>query len=421
MLTVHPKISQLHFAPIAVCLLFAMVDLQFAVAITAMMIFMLWTALKAKREDRFLWNALIIAAVFRAVLTILNELFTFFPPQLDSYLYNLQAMKIVENSARNLPLFYDSLHSISVQSYSFFLSLFYRWVGLMPLLTSMINVILGLLTALLIYRISLLVFEDKRAANIALVMTLFFPTVIAFTTYVLRDALVLFLTFLMLYKGLLAAYGWNRLVNAMIAFISFMLIGIFRVQNFYLYGAFGVIYLLMFILFSKRLKTMKWVLFFLGMITLGYVLTANKELVQLVVNYPLRAQPLRAGGGSVYLEDMQYRTLFDLFRYMPIRFIYFTFGPFLWNVYSASMLLSAVEGMIVGATFLCTILYFRNKRVDLHLSSQWFLLFFCLTGLLANALVDSNFGTSVRHRIPYILFFFMYTGAYLRDVKFRLL
>jgi hypothetical protein len=421
MLIGHSKINWLYYAPIALCLLLALVDLQIAVSIAAMMLFVLWAALKARGEDRFLWNALIIAAVFRMLLTILNEFVTIFPPQSDSVLYNLQAMQIIENSARNLPVFYDSPHSQSVHSYSFFLALFYRWAGLMPLLTSTINIVLGLLTALLVYRLSLLIFENRRAANIALIMTLFFPTFIAFTTYVLRDALILFFTFLMLYTGMLAALGRSRIVNAAIALISFVLIGIYRVQNLYLYGAIGVGYLLLALFLSKRLKTIKWALLLVGVAVMVYVLIANRELVQLIINYPLRAQPLRAGGASVYLENMEYRSLFDLIRYLPLRFIYFTFGPFLWNVYSASMLLSALESLVVVATFILTVLYFRKKKVALHLSAQWFLLFFCLTCLLANALVDSNFGTSVRHRIPYVIFFFMFTGAYLRDVKFRLL
>lgn len=421
MLTVDAKISWFSFLPVAACLILLVINPQVAVATTMMAVFILWILAHSGDQDRFVRKMLLTAAVLRAALTIFNHFITIFPVQSDSFLYNLHAMQMVENSVRNLPPFYDSPHSMSIKSYSYFLSLFYRALGEMPLVISMFNTILGILTALLAYRIALLVFKDKPTACFTLVLTLFFPSMIVFTTYVLRDSLIFFLTFLMLNAGMLAAHGEKRGRNTVVAVLSFVVIGIFRIQNFFLFGGFAAAYLLYYLLFIKRGKLIKWLLAGFAVTALAYLVFLNRELLSSVITYPLRAQPLRAEGKSVYLTNLQYRTMFDFIRYSPIRFIYFTFGPFLWNVYSASMLLSAFEGMFLMFMFYFTIQYFHKKRIVLNLSSQWFLLLFCLMGLLANALVDSNFGTSVRHRLPYIIFFFMFAGAYLRDIKFRLL
>lgn len=408
------------FLPVGVCLPALLIDLQLATTLilTAMFILMLALFLPS---DNYLRKVLLTAAILRAALTIVNHYVVIFPPQPDANMYNLYALQILDNLERNLPAFYASPHSMSIKSFSYFLVLFYRFLGEMPLLISMINTIFGLLTAMLAYRIALLVFENKPTARFALISSLLFPSMIAFTTYMLRDSIIFFFTFLMLYSGLCAFFGRRRLLNLIIAFGSFVIIGIFRIQNLFLIGGFLIAYLLIYLLSLKQGRVLKWTLFAMAVAALIWFLLSHQETVNSIINYPLRAQPLRAEGRSVYLADMQYRTLFDMVRYLPIRFVFFTFGPFLWNVYSAAMLLSALESLFVVFCALLTLLYFTAKRITVNLSSQWFLLAFCLTCLAANALVDSNFGTSVRHRLPYIIFFFTFAGAYLRDVKIRVL
>ncbi|RPH98702.1 MAG: hypothetical protein EHM72_12600 [Calditrichaeota bacterium] len=401
------------------CVAMLMINLQVAASLILIASFMIWVIVRFD-HDPFLAKMLMIAVIMRAVLTIFNEFFPIFPVQSDSFLYNLHAMQIIDNTVRNLPPFYDSPHSMSIKSYSFFLSLFYRVLGEMPLFISMFNSLLGILTAVLAYRISLFVFRDLRTGRFALLLTLFFPSMIVFTTYVLRDAMIFFFTLLMIDRILHAARGLRPVSNSIIALLSFCIIGILRIQNFFLFGGFAALYLLYY-MFTSKGRMIKWFLLSMTIIFLTYLLIVNQELLTSIINYPLRAQPLRAEGKSVYLPDMQYQSLFDLIRYLPIRFIYFTFGPFLWNVYSAPMLLSAIEGMLILVFFCLTIVYFYKKPINLNLSAQWFLLLFCLLGLMANALVDSNFGTSVRHRFPYVLFLFMFSGAYLRNIKIRFL
>lgn len=414
------KKSWASILPLGICLAALLIDLQLAAALALMSAFVLWLVLRYRQEDDLL-KVMLFAAGVRIGLTVVNHYFVIFPAQPDSYMYNLYAMQIVDNLERNLSPFYASPHSMSIKSFSYFLALFYQWLGEAPLVISMVNTVLGLLTALLAYRIALLVFENKATARFTLVSTLVFPSMIVFTTYVLRDAIVFFFTFLFLYTGLRAFYGQRRLLNLAIAFVSFIIIGIYRIQNFFLIGGFLTVYALIYLLLQKRGRALKWTLFAVALAALLILLASHREVVDSVVNYPLRAQPLRAEGRSLYLPNMQYRTLFDMILYAPVRFVYFTFGPFLWNVYSFPMLLSAIESLFVMLTAGQTVLYFVKKRLPIHLSSQWFFLAFCLTCLAANALVDSNFGTSVRHRLPYIIFFFTFAGAYLRDVKIRLL
>ena len=411
----------LSLVPVFGCIAFLFIDLQYAAALLLASAFYAYVAFACRERDA-LFNVLVISAfTLRIALVLLNQKLAFLPLQPDSFHYSMQAMKIVDNASRNLPVFYDMPVSTSVKSYSFFLAQIYSVVGEMPLFAALVNVVFGVFSAILVFKISLHMFENKRAAYFALVFSLFLPTIIAFTSYVLRDALVLFLTLLMLYHFILADSSKNHSRHIIIAIFTFLLVGIIRIQNLYLY----TLFFLMFYMF-KYLKSNVRIVFKIVLVSIVvlFVLTVAliyKDLLVSIATYPLRAQPLRAVGGSAYLQNMQYNSLLDVFKYLPIRFLYFTFGPFLWQANSAFLLLAALEGLIIFTAFVLTVQYFRKNRITRNFDMQIFLVLFCLVGLLANSMVDSNFGTSVRHRMNYIIFFFIFAGAYLRNVRFKIM
>ncbi len=366
--------------------------------------------------EKLVWSSF----AFRILLIFVNEFAALLPNQPDAGQYNLQAMRIVDNMSRNLPVFYDIPYSLSVKSYSFFLSLFYSVFGQIPLLAILVNSFLGILTGVLVYKMSRELFEDHRIALLASGFTLFLPSLIAFTSYVLRDALVLFLTMSMLYHFVLMSKHKNVSKNILLAVLTFSLISIIRIQNFYLYIGFFAIYLSFLILRSKKMKTVKWGVLLLVILAGLFIYHSNKELINAIATYPLRAQPLRAAGGSAYLQNLQYHSFFDLIKFSPVRFFYFTFGPFLWNAHGSFLLLSALEGFVILIAAFFTLRYFLSSKLELNQNIQLFLLLFCLVGLLANSLVDSNFGTAVRHRMNYIIFFFIFASAYLRKYRIKI-
>ena len=410
----------LFFLPVIVSLLFLLVEFKYATAFTTMLAFLTFLYLVfGKKGSLFLF---LVAGAFlvRILLVLLNDQLGFLPFQPDSVQYTKQAMRILDNVSRNLPLYNDMPFSTGIKSYALFLAQFYAVVGEMPLVAQIVNVILGILSAVIIYKIAILVFQDERIALFALICSLFFPTIIAFTSYVLRDPLVLFLTLLMLYYLILASKSQHKFFHVLFACLLFIIVSIIRMQNLYLYGLFFALFYSYLFIKSDVKRSFKFV-FLVGLSALVlFIVYAYYDLIISIANYPLRAQPLRAVGGSAYLQHLQYNSLLDIFKYLPIRVLYFTFGPFLWQANSAFLLLAALEGMLIFAACLFTVFYFAKKRISINFDLQLFLILFCLVGLFANSMVDSNFGTAVRHRMNYIIFFFMFAGAYLRHFRIRL-
>ena len=381
----------------------------------------LFVNLAFRNLDKRFFYVVILAFTFRAFIVLLDGYTAIFPFQPDSGYYNLNALKICQNIATKSPLFSRVQGSLSLKSYALFLSLIYSVFGEVTLTARLVNTFLGTLTGIFVYKICLEIFPTKRIAFFAGVLVLFMPSFIVFTSYLLRDSIVLFLTIVMLYHFVLTHKRRHILKNSMIVIFCFLLISIFRIQNLYLYATLYILYFL-FVLFRSSIKK-SYKLPFLLFLALGllYLYSRVGDQLFLIITYPFRAQPLRVGGGSAYLQNIEYNSWWDLLKYLPIRFMYFTFGPFIWNARRVFLILAAIEGMFILLTAYLTLKYFwQNRRNDIN-NIHIFLLLFCLLGLFANSIVDSNFGTSVRHKINYVLIFFIFAGTYFQNKKVRLI
>ena len=129
------------------------------------------------------------------------------------------------------------------------------------------------------------------------------------------------------------------------------------------------------------------------------------------IEYLINQQGWRAQGGAAYLVDLEYQSIGDVLKYLPLRFIHFTFGPFLWNSGSIQVLASATESLIGWIFFILFFLYWQKSRWFLDKMHGWysilFMLIFLLLNLLAASIIDSNYGTAMRHRMVFMPLLFL--------------
>ncbi|MDZ7724826.1 MAG: glycosyltransferase family 39 protein [candidate division KSB1 bacterium] len=405
--------------PLVASILFILLPVEYAISLFVISMLVLFLIPKYYANDPLFAQLLILAIVLRIGILIVNVHIQFLPDQPDAAHYSRQGLQIATNISKGYPLFDNVEYSTSVKSYGLFLGLLYIMVGQTPLVAAVLNVLFGVLSGVYIYKITLLVFKDKTTALVTGAIMLFLPSAIAFTSFVLRDPLILLLTLILLYHLLRIQTDKRRTYDYWTSLITFILVGILRIQNFYLYTLFFIIFFI-FLFLNSKIKSSKKILFVLFiLIFLSILIYQFQDHINAVITYPLRAQPHRIEGGSAYLLHMEYNTLSDVIRYLPIRFIYFTYGPFLWDVGGLFQIFSAIEGFFICIASILTLFYvvkFKRYRN----SQEIFILMFCLLGLLANSMVDSNFGTAVRHRLNYIIFFFMFAVVYIRHIKFKL-
>lgn len=107
----------------------------------------------------------------------------------------------------------------------------------------------------------------------------------------------------------------------------------------------------------------------------------------------------RVVGGDAYLETMTYETGADILLAAPVRALYFQYAPFPLHVTS---LFDLVAAAMLPALVVLTVAAYRSARdCNRDIAVLVLLLTTYVLGIVGYGLIDSNFGTTVRHRIPF--------------------
>jgi hypothetical protein len=107
----------------------------------------------------------------------------------------------------------------------------------------------------------------------------------------------------------------------------------------------------------------------------------------------------RAVGGAAYLEEMTYQTSVDLLLAAPARALYFQFAPYPLHVNS---IFDFVAVLMLPVLVILTVAAYRSVRESKRdVAVLVLLLTTYVLGIVGYGLIDSNFGTTVRHRIPF--------------------
>lgn len=416
------KVKKTTLLPVILCIVMLWLPIPLIIAFEILLVFLMYVFIKYCNENYQFKLVILISLMIRFLIIIIDGSFIpILPEQSDTILYNTAAHKILENYTNHLPLFYQVDPVTNIRSYGLVISIIYKLFGEYLIIARLINAMLGIIVALLIYKICIKLFTDKKAAFISMNLVLFWPSILVFNSYALRDTLISFFTFLMIYKLVLISYKEKIIKNLVDIFVILIIMFFFRSQNVFLYFGIFSIYIIV-LLYRANIQVINKILllFVLGLFSIFMFYKLSPLIIE-VATYPFRAHPLRVEGGSAYLQNMVYNNYFDIILYLPIRFIYFTFGPFLWTIHGLFQLLSAIEGLFIFICFIFFMKHFFKKNNDSLDNIQIFLFLFCMVSLFANAMIDSNFGTAIRHRIDYIIIFFIFAGIYLKNFRIRII
>jgi len=107
----------------------------------------------------------------------------------------------------------------------------------------------------------------------------------------------------------------------------------------------------------------------------------------------------RAISGGAYLESMTYESGADLFLSAPARALYFQYAPFPLHVTSV---FDFVAALMLPILIVLTVAAYRSAR-ECNRDTAVFVLLLTtyVLGVVGYGLIDSNFGTTIRHRIPF--------------------
>jgi hypothetical protein len=129
----------------------------------------------------------------------------------------------------------------------------------------------------------------------------------------------------------------------------------------------------------------------------------------------------RIMGGAAYLGFEQYDSWLDVVLAAPVRALYFQFAPFPLHVDSTFDLLAVLA--LPSLVVLATTAYLSLRAVETDPVVTFPLLIVYVAGILGYGLIDSNFGTTIRHRAVFVFLLAAFSApileSWFRSVRSR--
>lgn len=297
----------------------------------------------------------------------------------------------------------------TVNSFAAFQSLVYAIFGSDPTVVSVVNGLLAVFIAIPASYLARCIYTDLDSSDGVIASVLFLPLPFLFLSIPMRDALNV-LIFFMILAGIVRAFTTKNLALAFPVIPLFGMLTLLRRELAFII-VLGVILGGLVIVSDTVLKQP---IGFPSMFALGGLVgLISIPLIgpQIPVERIEGMMVGRTRGGAAYLEGATYETWIDLVLAAPIRAIYFQFAPFPLHVTSVFGLLAAAMAPVIIVLSVAAYRSIRERKTSRPLLVG--LLGVYLMGILGYGLVDANFGTTVRHRIPFTFLLLIFAAPVL--------
>jgi len=405
------------YSPIILSLSLLFAGIEFSLAILLISILLLYLLLVARNQS--VKKIIIASFIIRVIVAFIDHYGYLTHYGWDEFFAT--SVQIKSNLQSGYPLLANVTGSVHGIAYGVFCALIYYIFGDYQILMRIVNCFLGVLVVDRVYRISFRLSGDEKSSILAAGITAFYPSFIIYCALDMRDAMIFFLTAEMLYRISLIL---SQKASKDLVLFAFEVIALYflRTQYLMLFTMIALIYLFVRSNLYHR-RSQRFAIFFVLsiIIVFGYLYLEEKNYFPILFKYMNADLAWRAAGGSAYLVGIQYDTWWDVLRWTPLRFIHFAFGPFIWSVNNLFMLMGSIESFVLmfitfGAfSKSARRLYFREPNLYLVL------VLFSVLGLLSSAVIDSNYGTALRHKMNFIFIFFIFSAVFFRTIRIKVI
>lgn len=287
--------------------------------------------------------------------------------------------------------------STQVTSFAAFQSLVYATFGADPTIMSLVNGFLAVVVVIPVTELARRLYPNLHTTELLMALLLFFPLPFLYLSIPMRDVLNLVIFFTIL-AALARGHDLRQPWLILLAIPLLGALSLLRPELGFIVEV-GILAAIIGLLIKKisiRPKTVLELAFIGGIAGVVSLPVVGPRLPIDSIRY---MRTTRAHGGAAYLESVEYTSWVDLLLSAPIRGIYFQFAPFPLHATSAFDLLA---GLMLPILIIIAVAAYRS---GVHIPTNDVLLIGLVTiylvGVLGYGVVDSNFGTTVRHRIPF--------------------
>lgn len=373
-----------------------------------------WFIIKGHTDRRFLLRLFVVALVLRwavAFLIYSKHLQLFFGG-------DAQTFDIVGNALSQAWQGRGSLDTPYMRNYLglsrsgwgmfYYVGSVYYLIGQNQLAVQLINCAFGAAACVAVYRIALLIYPAQRPARVAAALTAFAPSMILWSSQMLKDApIVLSLCLCALYTLKLR----NRFQTKNLFLLLVSLFCLFSLRHYAFYIMFAAVASAL-VLTPKRLSPLRIAQGAVMVVVIGGALAyfgagnvpqETFDLKHIQAAREWSARTANSGfGGDVDITDPK-----AAIGYLPLGLLYVLFAPFPWMVTNVRQLITLPE--LVAWWALIPVLargFWYGMR---HRLKETFAISIFTVGLtLVYALYQSNVGTAYRHRAQLYIFFFIF-------------
>lgn len=303
------------------------------------------------------------------------------------------------------------MNEISYTRYTDFLGILYWFIGDQRLFSQFINVILGMWSIFVLYKIlDLFNFKDSKKLFF-LALYGFYPQNIILSSILLREALIQFFFIYSIFffsKWLMT----NNKINIFLTLLFVLLCSLFHSGMLLSLLVYGYMFLFLDISTHRFKYSFKRLTIFFLCCGLSFafiardssllnekfsILQTNENDSSLIEKY--KSNSGNEEGGSNYLQNYEISSAFDFITLVPLKCIYFIFSPMPYDVRG----IGDIAAVLIDSSFyyfLFLKIIWSRKLISINLFRIFPKIFFILFLIvsLGFAVGTENSGTAMRHR-----------------------
>lgn len=298
---------------------------------------------------------------------------------------------------------------------SYIVAVIYAVTGRNMLAVQFFNAVAGAATAPLVYLCADHIFVNKSVARLSALFCAFFPSLVLWSSFGLKDAPIVFLLALIMLATLRLG---ERVRAGYVALLASALAGVmsFRFYIFYMVAASIAGAFLIGTRAHSTTSLLRQCLMIVGvglaLTYLGVSRSANEQIDQFASLQAVQAvrQGHAYGAGSAYGQDVDVSTTSGALSALPSGVVVFLFAPFPWQITNLRQSITLPEMALWWASVPLLVLglwYTLKFRLRPALPV---LLFSAMT-TLAYALTQGNVGTAYRMRAQLLVFYFIFVAV----------
>ena len=357
---------------------------------------------------RYLRNLLLIAFLLRATCALFDyyDLIILPDSRSDASKFEVKAIEFSQNYG--LSIIFDFFKGGLLISK--IISIFYTIFGYSKLMAQSISVALGTASVYLVYYLCLMIW-DYRSAKKAAWATALFPTLILYSSLILREVYIVFF----LLVGLIGIVKFIKKKN--ITSLLQILASFFILKFFHGPAAIGVFVFLFYLIlnlikkvFNKRyyLRINLYSVFVIVILSIPLVmlLTGNISIAYLPSLFDtstiISKSNLGINDTASYPSWLTVNNNYELFTKGIIKSFYFLYSPFIWDIKTPYHLIGLLDGILY---FILTFYIIKNWHAIWTNPITRIIVLLLIAYIIVYGLGVGNFGTGIRHRSKFTVLF----------------